>query len=88
MATERIPDPGSPRADGYYLQHARAALHAEGIRTMEEFSARYGVDVLGLTAFQLLWFVDRQQAERELHLNTLYRVPQRVVAHPREAMVA
>jgi hypothetical protein len=88
MATERIPDPGSPRADGYYLQHARAALLAQGIRTMEEFSARYGVEVLTLSAFGLLWTVDRQQAERELHLNALYRAPQRVIAHPQEAMVA
>jgi hypothetical protein len=88
MTTERIPDPGPPRADGYFLQHARAALHTQGIRTAEEFSARYGVDVLGLTAFQLLWTVDRVQAERELRLNALYRAPQRVVARPQEAMVA
>jgi len=69
-----IPDPGLPRADGYYLQHARTRLHALGIRTPEAFAARYGVDVRDLSAFGLLWIVDRTQAERELHLNALYRV--------------
>lgn len=68
-----IPDPGLPRADGYYLQHARAGLAAEGIRTPEQFTARYGADLFTLTAFGLLWTVDRKQAERELHLNRLYR---------------
>lgn len=68
-----IPDPGLPLADGYYLQHARARLHAFGIRTPEAFAARYGVDIRDLTAFGLLWTVDRTQAERELHLNELYR---------------
>jgi len=68
-----IPDPGLPRADGYYLQHARAALHALGIHTPEDFAMRYGIDVLTLSAFGLLWVVDRVQAEREWHLNELYR---------------
>lgn len=68
-----IPDPGEPRADGYYLQHARAALRSAGVRTPEDFAARFGVDIRGLTAFGLLWTVDRTQAERELHLNELYR---------------
>lgn len=68
-----IPDPGLPRADGYYLQHARAVLHARGIRTPEAFAARFGVDIRDLTAFGLLWTVDRPRAERELHLNALYR---------------
>jgi len=70
---QTIPDPGLPLADGYYLQHARARLHALGIRTPEAFAARYGVDIHDLTAFGLLWIVDRTQAERELHLNALYR---------------
>ncbi len=70
---QTIPDPGPPRADGYYLQHARAALLAEGIRTAEEFTARYGLDVLTLSAFGLLYTVDRRRAERELRLNDLYR---------------
>jgi hypothetical protein len=68
-----IPDPGLPRADGYYLQHARARLHALGICTPEQFTARYGVNLFDLTAFGLLWTVNRRQAERELHLNALYR---------------
>jgi hypothetical protein len=68
-----IPDPGTPRADGYFLQHARAALWAQGIATPEQFTARYGVSLLDLTAFGLLWTVDRVQAERELRLNELYR---------------
>jgi len=68
-----IPDPGLPLADGYYLKHACAALHALGIRTPEDFTARYGVDIRALTAFGLLWLVARSQAERELHLNALYR---------------
>ncbi len=68
-----IPDPGLPRADGYYLQHARACLLALGLRTPEAFSARYGVDILELTAFGLLYVVNRSRAERELRLNELYR---------------
>lgn len=71
--TATIPDPGLPRADGYYLQHVRARLHTLGIRTPEAFAVRYGMDVHDLTAFGLLWIVDRTQAERELHLNALYR---------------
>ncbi len=68
-----IPDPGEPRADGHYLQHARARLHTLGIHTPEVFATRYGVDICELTAFGLLWIVDRAQGERELHLNELYR---------------
>lgn len=67
-----IPDPGAPRADGYFLQHARARLHVLGIATPEAFAERYGVDVRDLSAFGLLWIVGRAQAERELHLNELY----------------
>ncbi len=68
-----IPDPGLPRADGYYLLHARARLHTLGIHTPEAFAVRYGVDIRDLTAFGLLWIVGRTQAERELQLNELYR---------------
>ncbi len=68
-----IPDPGPPLADGYYLQHARARLHALGIRTPEAFAARYGVDIHALTCFGMLYVVNRTQAEHELHLNVLYR---------------
>jgi hypothetical protein len=68
-----IPDPGLPRADGYFLQHARTRLHALGIRTPQDFAARSGVDIRDLSAFGLLWVVDRAQAERELRLNALYR---------------
>ncbi len=70
---QTIPDPGLSLADGYYLQHARACLLALGIRTPEAFATRYGVDVRDLSAFGLLWIVNRTQAERELHLNELYR---------------
>ncbi len=68
-----IPDPGLPLADGYFIQEARARLHALGIRTPEAFAARYGIDVRDLSAFGLLWTVDRVQAERESRLNRLYR---------------
>ncbi len=68
-----IPDPGLPLADGYYLQLARARLHALGIRTPEAFVARYGVDIRELTAFGLLWIVDQSHAEHEIHLNVLCR---------------
>ncbi len=68
-----IPDPGAPPADGYFLQLARARLHALGIRTPEAFAARYGVDVHALTAFGLLHVVSPEQAARELRLNALYR---------------
>jgi len=68
-----IPDPGLPLADGYYLRRARACLLALGIRTPEAFAARYGVDIHALTCFGMLYVVDRTQAERELHLNALYR---------------
>lgn len=68
-----IPDPGLPLADGYYLKLARARLLALGIRTPEDFTVRYGLDVRALSAFGLLWIVDRTQAEHELHLNNLYR---------------
>jgi len=68
-----IPDPGLPLADDYYLQHARARLHALGIRTPEAFVARYGVDIRELTAFELLWIVDQSHAEREIHLNVSCR---------------
>lgn len=88
MTIEGIPDPGLPRADGCFLQHARATLHAQGIHAPEEFAERYGADIRTLTAFGLLWAVDRQQAERELLLNDLYRAPRRAVTHPPEAMVA
>jgi len=74
---QTIPDPGLSLADGYFLQHAHATLQAQGIHTPEEFEERYGIDVYTLTAFGLLWTVNRTQAERELHLNTLYRAGMR-----------
>jgi len=70
---QTIPDPGLPLADGYYLQHARARLYALGIHTPEAFAARYGLDVRDLSAFGLLWIVDRAQGEHEMRLNALYR---------------
>lgn len=76
-----IPDPGLPLADGYYLQHARAWLHTLGIRTTEDFTARYGVDIHELTAFGLLYVVAPDQAAREMRVNELYRADLRR-AHP------
>ncbi len=70
---QTIPDPGLPLADGYYLQHAHARLYALGIHTPEAFAARYGLDVRDLSAFGLLWIVDRAQGEHEMQLNALYR---------------
>lgn len=68
-----LPDAGLPLADGFFLQLARARLHALNIQTAEEFEAHFGIDIYALTAFQLLYVVDPVQGERELRLNALYR---------------
>ena len=70
---QTIPDPGEPPADGYFLQLARARLHTLGVRTPEDFAARYGVDIHKLTAFGLLYVVAPDQAAREMRVNELYQ---------------
>lgn len=74
-----IPDPGDPPADGYYLLNAQAHLRAEGIDSPASFAAHFGVDVRGLTPFQILWLVAPSQGRRELYLNALYRAGRRTM---------
>src|SRR4051794_40957281 len=77
-----IPDPGPPMADGYYLECARRALRAAGIRSPAAFRERYGVDIRALTPFGLLYVIDPARAERERHLNALYRSGRGVARDP------
>jgi len=70
---QTIPDPGEPPADGYFLQLARARLHALGVRTPGDFAALYGVDIRELSAFGLLYVVAPDQAAREMRVNQLYQ---------------